>query len=75
MRAAFALWFQETRHRYHWAGDNSELGDPVKVFNVYGHNTCGNDSICLAGLWKVAGLKVLAHSFEVGEELLEVIAR
>ena len=28
------------------------------MFNVYGHNTCGNDSICLAGLWKTAGLKV-----------------
>jgi hypothetical protein len=55
---AFALWFQEIRYRYHWAGDNDELGDPVKVFNVYGHNTCGNDSICLAGLWKRAGLKV-----------------
>jgi hypothetical protein len=55
---AFALWFQEIRYRYHWSGDNNELGDPVKVFNVYGHNTCGNDSICLAGLWKQAGLKV-----------------
>ncbi|MFO0967563.1 MAG: hypothetical protein U0793_18545 [Gemmataceae bacterium] len=55
---AHALWFQEIRHRYHWAGDNNELGDPVKVFNIYGHNTCGNDSICLAGLWKRAGLKV-----------------
>lgn len=55
---AQALWFQEIRHRYHWAGDNNELGDPVKVFNIYGHNTCGNDSICLAGLWKRAGLKV-----------------
>ena len=28
------------------------------MFNVYGHNTCGNDSICLAGLWHRAGLKV-----------------
>jgi hypothetical protein len=55
---AFAIWFQEIRHRYHMGGDNNELGDPVKVFNVYGHNTCGNDSICLAGLWKRAGLKV-----------------
>jgi len=55
---AVALWFQEIRHRYHWSGDNNELGDPVKVFNIYGHNTCGNDSICLAGLWKHAGLKV-----------------
>jgi len=55
---AFALWFQEIRHRYHFDGDNNELGDPVKVFNVYGYNTCGNDSICLAGLWRKAGLKV-----------------
>ncbi|HUT33932.1 MAG TPA: hypothetical protein VNE39_10645 [Planctomycetota bacterium] len=54
---AFALWFQEIRHRYHFGGDNNELGDPVKVFNVYGYNTCGNDSICLAGLWRKAGLK------------------
>src|SRR5262249_52400911 len=22
---AFALWFQEIRHRYHWEGDNDEL--------------------------------------------------
>src|SRR5262245_42790839 len=55
---AVALWFQEIHHRYHWAGDNNELGDPVKVFNIYGHNTCGNDSICLAGLWHRAGLRV-----------------
>jgi hypothetical protein len=55
---AFALWFQEIPCRYHWSGDNNELGDPVKVFNVYGHDTCGNDSICLAGLWKQAGLEV-----------------
>jgi hypothetical protein len=54
---AFALWFQEIRHRHHSAGDNNELGDPVKVFNVYGYNTCGNDSICLGTLWRKAGLK------------------
>jgi len=55
---ALALWYQEITHRYHWEGDNNELGDPVRVYNVYGHNTCGNDSICLAGLWAAAGLKV-----------------
>jgi hypothetical protein len=55
---AFALWFQEIRYRHHSPGDNSELGDPVKVFNIYGYNTCGNDSICLATLWREAGLKV-----------------
>ncbi len=55
---AIALWWQETQHRFHHEGDNSELLSPVKVFNIYGYNTCGNDSICLAGLWKTAGLKV-----------------
>ena len=54
---AFALWFQEIQHRHHSPGDNNELLDPIKVFNVYGYNTCGNDSICLATLWRAAGLK------------------
>jgi hypothetical protein len=54
---AFALWFQEIQQRHHSPGDNNELGDPVKVFNIYGYNTCGNDSICLGTLWKRAGLK------------------
>ncbi len=55
---AFALWFQEIQYRHHSGGDNSELGDPVKVFNIYGYNTCGNDSISLATLWRKAGLRV-----------------
>ncbi|MCU0916669.1 MAG: Ig domain-containing protein [Planctomycetes bacterium] len=55
---AFALWFQEIQYRHHSPGDNRELGDPVKVFNVYGYNTCGNDSISLAALWRQAGLRV-----------------
>ena len=55
---AFALWFQEIQYRHHSPGDNNELGDPVKVFNVYGYNTCGNDSLCLATLWRTAGLRV-----------------
>ena len=55
---AFALWFQEIQYRHHSGGDNNELGDPVKVFNIYGYNTCGNDSICLATLWRKAGLRV-----------------
>jgi hypothetical protein len=55
---ARALWWQEVQHRFHLEGDNNELLDPVKVFNIYGYNTCGNDSICLAGQWRKAGLKV-----------------
>jgi hypothetical protein len=55
---ARALWWQQVQHRFHLEGDNNELMDPVKVFDVYGYNTCGNDSICLAGLWRKAGLRV-----------------
>lgn len=55
---AFALWFQQIRYRHHSGGDNNELLDPVKVFNIYGYNTCGNDSIALATLWRKAGMKV-----------------
>jgi hypothetical protein len=55
---AKALWWQEIQQRFHHEGDNGELLDPVKVFNLYGYNTCGNDSICLAGLWRKAGLRV-----------------
>lgn len=55
---ARALWWQEVQLRFHLEGDNNELLDPVKVFNIYGYNTCGNDSICLAGQWRKAGFKV-----------------
>ncbi|MBN1674859.1 MAG: putative Ig domain-containing protein [Kiritimatiellae bacterium] len=55
---AKALWFQQVRHRYHRAGETGkELGDPVKVFNVYGHNPCGCDANMMGGLWRRAGLK------------------
>ena len=55
---AHALWWQQIQYRFHQPGDNDEVMDPVKLLNVYGHNTCGNDSIALAGLWKKAGFKV-----------------
>ena len=55
---ARALWWQEIQYRFHFDGDNDELLDPVKVFNIYGYNTCGNDSISLAGQWQKAGMRV-----------------
>ncbi|MGA2064930.1 MAG: putative Ig domain-containing protein [Thermoguttaceae bacterium] len=54
---AMALWFQQIRQRFHRAGDGQETGDPVKVFNTYGHNPCGSDAIIMGGLWRRAGLK------------------
>jgi hypothetical protein len=54
---AMAIWFQQIRQRFHRAGDGGETGDPVKVFNTYGHNPCGSDAIIMGGLWRKAGLK------------------
>lgn len=55
---AIALWNLQTTHRFHASTGDAEANDPVKVMNVYGYTTCGDDSICLAGLWKTAGFKV-----------------
>ncbi len=55
---ALALWRLQSTHRFHATTNDAEVNDPVKVFNVYGYTTCGDDSICLAGLWKTAGFKV-----------------
>jgi hypothetical protein len=56
---AIAIWRRETTHRFHaGADDPGEMHDPVKVYNVYGYDTCGDDSICLASLWHAAGFDV-----------------
>jgi acetyl esterase/lipase len=55
---AIALWRLQTMHRFHATTGDAEVNDPIKAINVYGYTTCGDDSICLAGLWKTAGFKV-----------------
>ncbi|HEX7896732.1 MAG TPA: hypothetical protein VF950_03175 [Planctomycetota bacterium] len=55
---AVALWRRQTTHRFHCgAMERAEMHDPVKVYNVYGYTTCGDDSVCLATLWREAGLE------------------
>src|SRR6185295_14754022 len=55
---AMGLWWHRIKYRYHFGGaDGSEEGDLVKVFHIYGYNTCGSDSMMMAGLWKQVGLK------------------
>lgn len=54
---AMALWRQQIQHRYHSAAGGEDLGDPVKVFNIYGLNPCGKDAMMMGGLWKQVGLK------------------
>jgi acetyl esterase/lipase len=55
---AIALWRLQTTHRFHATTGDAEVNDPVKAINVYGYTTCGDDSICLAGLWRTAGFTV-----------------
>lgn len=54
---ARALWQQQIRQRYHSSAGGEDLGDPVKVFNIYGLNPCGKDAMMMGGLWKQVGLK------------------
>ncbi len=54
---AMALWFQQVSHRFHRSGYGADLGDPVQVFNIYGHNVCGNDALIMGAYWQKAGLK------------------
>lgn len=56
---ARAIWRFQTTHRFHaGAADPAEMHDPVKVYNVYGYTTCGDDAVCLAALWHAAGFPV-----------------
>jgi hypothetical protein len=54
---ARALWHQQIQQRYHSSAGGEDLGDPVKVFNIYGLNPCGKDAMMMGGLWKQVGLK------------------
>ena len=51
-----ALWYQQIQQRFHCSG-GEDLGDPVKVFNIFGQNPCGKDAMMMGGLWKQVGLK------------------
>ncbi len=55
---AIALWWWETRHRFHTYTGAAENTDAVKVWNVYGHTLCGNDAQVLADVWRTAGFEI-----------------
>lgn len=54
---AIALWFQHIVRRFHRGGYGGNLSDPVLVFNVYGHNVCGQDAQLMGAYWHKVGLK------------------
>ncbi len=55
---AVALWWWETRHRFHTYTGDAENTDAVKVWNVYGHTLCGNDAQVMADVWRTAGFEI-----------------
>jgi len=55
---AAAVWWQRIKYRYHFGvADASEEGDVVRNIYIYGYNSCGHDSMMMAELWKMVGLK------------------
>jgi len=54
---ATALWWWETRHRWHFTTGDRHNNDPIKVWNIFGHTLCGNDAFVLADCWRTLGLR------------------
>jgi hypothetical protein len=54
---ALAIFYFYITHRYHKGnGDNTAQGDVSQAINVFGFNTCGNSTLCMADLLDKAGI-------------------
>ena len=55
---ALAIFYFYITHRYHKGnGDNGAQGDVSQAINVFGFNTCGNSTLCIADLLDKAGMR------------------
>ena len=55
---ALAIFYFYITHRYHKGnGDNGAQGDVSQAINVFGFNTCGNSTLCLADLLDKVGIR------------------
>jgi len=53
---ALAIFYFYITHRYHKGnGDNGAQGDVSQAVNVFGFNTCGNSTLCIADLLDKSG--------------------
>jgi hypothetical protein len=68
---ALALWTFQRGQRFHASSYDRDNGNVVKMLNVYGYGLCGDDSYCLADLWRAAGLLVRAGK-PIGHSTTEV---
>ena len=54
---ALAIFYFYITHRYHKGNaDNGSQGNVSQAINVFGFNTCGNSTLCMADLLDKAGL-------------------
>ncbi len=70
---ATALWWWETRHRWHFTTGDRHNNDPIKVWNIFGHTLCGNDAFVLADCWRTLGLRT-RHPRIQGHSISECFA-
>jgi len=70
---ALALWWWETRHRWHFTTGDGNNNDPIKVWNIFGHTLCGNDAHVLADCWRTLGLRT-RHPRIQGHSISEAFA-
>ncbi len=49
---ALAIFYFYITHRFHKSnGNNGAQGDVSQAINVFGFNTCGNSTLCIADRW------------------------
>ena len=54
---ALAIFYFYITHRFHKGnGDNGAQGDVSQAINVFGFNTCGNSTLCVADLLSKTGM-------------------
>jgi hypothetical protein len=70
---ALAVFYFYITHRYHKGnGDNGSQGDVSQAMNVFGFNTCGNSTLCIADLLEKAGIRDCIFSHCPGHCLPQV---
>jgi hypothetical protein len=64
---ALAIYYFYITHRYHKEnGDNTAQGDASQLLNVFGFNTCGSATLCMADLLDKVGVRDCIFSHFAG---------
>lgn len=68
---ARAIYEFHRKHHFHASTHDSEMQDPLKVYNIYGYTLCGDDTYILRELWRAAGFKT-RRVLPIGHRVMEV---